>query len=205
MPQVIGERERAVRLLKRGRIVRMSELREAGVSATTVGRMERDGMITRLSRGLYQSPDAPLHEHHTLAEAAKRAPKGVVCLISALAFHGLTDQLPSEVWMAFPRDEWKPSRGYPPIRASVFASSLLKDGVEHHWIEGVRVNVFNVAKTVVDCFRHRRSVGKSVAIEGLQEALRLRKTSPSELYEYAHRGGMESVMRPYLEALTANG
>lgn len=205
MAQGVGERERAIRLLKRGGIVRMSELRQAGVSATTVGRMERDGTIMRLSRGLYQSPDARLHEHHTLAHAAKRAPKGVVCLVSALAFHGLTDQLPSEVWMAFPRDEWKPSGGYPPIRASVFASALLQDGVEHHWIEGVRVHVFNAAKTVVDCFRHRRSVGKSIAIEGLQEVLRLHKTSPSELHEYARRGGMESVMRPYLEALTANG
>lgn len=205
MAPVLGQREKATKMLGRGRIVRLSELLDAGVSATTVSRMERDGSITRLSRGLYQSPNARLHEHQTLAEAAKRAPDGIVCLISALAFHGLTDQLPHEVWMAFPYGTEKSKSVRPRIRVSLFKNELLRDGVQRQKIEGVNVRVFNVPKTVVDCFRHRRVVGTSVAIEGLQEALRQRKTTPSELHEYAKRGRMAKVMRPYLEALTANG
>jgi predicted transcriptional regulator of viral defense system len=166
--------------------------------------MERDGEVIRLSRGLYQLPDAQLDVSHSLAEAAKRTPKGVVCLVSALAFHGLTDQLPRKVWMAIGQKDWTPKPDGAPIRVIRFAESLLSESVETHMIEGVPVKVFGVAKTVADCFRHRNKVGLSVAIVGLQEALRQRKATPAEIARDAERGGVSTVIRPYLEALTAN-
>jgi predicted transcriptional regulator of viral defense system len=184
--------------------MRLAELRSAGVTAATVSRMERVGEVIRLSRGLYQLPDAPLDVSHSLAEAAKRAPKGVVCLVSALAFHGLTDQLPKKIWMAIGKKGWAPKPDGAPIRVVRFTESLLAEGVETHVIEGVPVKVFGVAKTVADCFRHRNKIGLTVAIEGLQEALRQRKATPAEIARYAERGGISTVIRPYLEALTAN-
>jgi predicted transcriptional regulator of viral defense system len=146
-----------------------------------------------------------LDANHSLAEAAKRLPKGVVCLVSALAFHGLTDQHPKKVWMAIGRKDWAPKPDGMPIRVVRFAESLLCEGVETHVIEGVPVKVFGVAKTVADCFRHRSKIGQSVAIEGIQEALRQRKATPAEIARQAERGGVSTVVRPYLEALTANG
>ncbi|ASY71544.1 hypothetical protein SF83666_b48950 (plasmid) [Sinorhizobium fredii CCBAU 83666] len=86
-----------------------------------------------------------------------------------------------------------------------FAESLLHDGVETHLVEGVPVKVFGIAKTIADCFRHRSKIGLSVAIEGLQEALRQRKATPGDIASQAERGGVGTVIRPYLEALTANG
>ena len=199
-----SQRQIAHALLEKRGIMRLAELREAGVSAATVSRMERDGEVIRLSRGLYQLPDATLDVSHSLAEAAKRTPKGVVCLVSALAFHGLTDQLPSKVWMAIGKKDWAPKPDGAPIRVVRFTESLLAEGVETHMIEGVSVKVFDVAKTVTDCFRHRNKVGLSVAIEGLQETLRQRKATPAEIARQAERGGVSTVIRPYLEALTAN-
>ena len=199
-----SQRQIAHALLEKRGIMRLAELREAGVSAATVSRMERDGEVIRLSRGLYQLPDATLDVSHSLAEAAKRTPKGVVCLVSALAFHGLTDQLPSKVWMAIGKKDWAPKPDGAPIRVVRFTESLLAEGVETHMIEGVSVKVFDVAKTVTDCFRRRNKVGLSVAIEGLQETLRQRKATPAEIARQAERGGVSTVIRPYLEALTAN-
>ena len=199
-----SQRQIACALLEKRGIMRLAELRSAGVTAATVSRMERDGEVIRLSRGLYQLPDAPLDVSHSLAEAAKRAPKGVVCLVSALAFHGLTDQLPKKIWMAIGKKDWTPKPDGVPIRVIRFAESLLAEGVETHMIEGVPVKVFGVAKTVADCFRHRNKIGLTVAIEGLQEALRQRKATPAEIARYAERGGISTVIRPYLEALTAN-
>lgn len=199
-----SQREIAIALMKAQGIVRLSELREAGVTAATVSRMERDGEVIRLARGLYQLPGALLDVSHSLAEAAKRAPKGVVCLVSALAFHGLTDQLPKKVWMAIGKKDWAPKPDGAPIRVIRFAESLLSESVETHAIEGVPVKVFGIAKTVADCFRHRNKIGLSVAIEGLQEALRQRKATPAEIVRQAERGGVSTVLRPYLEALTAN-
>lgn len=205
MVQANTQRQIAHALLTARGIARLMELRDAGVTAATVSRMERDGEVLRLARGLYQLADAPLDANHSLAEAAKRAPKGVVCLVSALAFHGLTDQLPKQVWLAIGRKDWAPKSDGTPIRIVRFTESLLADSVETHVVEGVPVKVFGVVKTVADCFRYRNKIGLSVAIEGLQEALRQRKATPGEIARQAERGGVSSVIRPYLEALTANG
>ena len=132
-------------------------------------------------------------------------PKGVVCLVSALAFHQLTDQLPRQVWMAIGQKDWAPKGHGVAVRRVRFTDRLLTEAVEFHTIEGVPVKVFGVAKTVADCFRYRNKIGLSVAIEGLQEALRQRKTTPSEILSQAERGAIATVIRPYLEALTANG
>jgi predicted transcriptional regulator of viral defense system len=184
--------------------MRLVELREAGVTAAAISRMERAGQVIRLSRGVYQLSDADLDPNHSLAEAAKRIPRGIVCLVSALAFHGLTDQLPSRVWMAIGTKDWAPQHSGSPLRIVRFTDSLLSESFETHAIEGVSVKVFGVAKTVADCFRHRSKVGLSVAIEGLQEALRQRKATPAEIARQAEKGGVSTVIRPYLEALIAN-
>jgi predicted transcriptional regulator of viral defense system len=205
MSQPPSQRQIARALLETRGIARLAELRAAGVTAATVSRMERDGEVVRLARGLYQLPDATLDAHHSLAEAAKRLPKGVVCLVSALAFHGLTDQLPKRVWMAIGKADWAPKADDLPFRIVRFTDSLLSESVEIHEIEGVSVKVFGVAKTVADCFRHRSKIGLTVALEGLQEALRQRKATPAEIARQADRGGVSTVIRPYLEALTANG
>lgn len=191
-------------LIERG-IARLAELRNAGVTAATMSRMERDGEVLRLARGLYQLPDAELDTNHSLAETAKRIPKAIVCLVSALAFHGLTDQLPRHVWLAIGRKDWAPKPDGTPIRIVRFTGSLLNESVETHVIEGVPVKVFGIAKTIADCFRYRSKIGLSVAIEGLQEALRQRKATPGDIVNQAERGGVGTVIRPYLEALTANG
>lgn len=199
-----SQREQAQALLRQRGIMRLVELREAGVTAATMSRMERAGEVLRLSRGVYQLPDADLDPYHSLAEAAKRVPKGVVCLVSALAFHELTDQVPPKVWMAIGSRDWAPQGSGAHIRIVRFTDSLLRQGFATHMIEGVPVNVFGVAKTVADCFRHRGKVGLAIAIEGLQEALRQRKATPAEIAREADKGGVSTVIRPYLEALTAN-
>lgn len=201
----MSQRQIAHTVLTARGIARLAELREAGVTAATMSRMERDGEVLRLARGLYQLSDAPLDVHHSFAEAAKRIPKGVVCLVSALAYHGLTDQLPRQIWLAVGQKDWSPKPEGTPIRLVRFTDRLLMESVETHAVEGVPVKVFGVAKTIADCFRYRNKVSLSVAIEGLQEALRQRKATPGEIARQAELGTVATIIRPYLEALTANG
>ena len=198
------QRDQAIELLRSQGMMRLSEFKANGITAATIGRMVRGSDVIRLERGLYQLPDAPLDANHSLAVAAKRVPKGVVCLVSALAYHELTDQLPRAVWMAIGTRGWMPKDGRPELRIVRFTNALLNDDVLTVDIENVPVKVFGVAKTITDCFRHRRKVGQTVALEGLQEALRQRKASPAEIARHAERGGVATVVRPYLEALTAN-
>jgi predicted transcriptional regulator of viral defense system len=193
-------------------MARLSEFTKAGVTAATVSRMKEKGLIARLGRGLYQLPDASTDANHSLAEAAKRVPKGVICLISALAFHELTDTIPSRVWMAIGPKDRRPRTDDPPLQIVRFGARVLSAGVKEHTVESVRVRIYNPAKTVVDMFRYRQSAGKrykkspglNLALEGLKEALRQRKATPAEIARYANEAGVWKAVRPYLEAMTAN-
>ena len=202
MKHVGSQRNRATNLLQTHGMVRLYEFRDAGITAATVSRMVSSGDVTRLARGLYQLPNAPLDANHSLAEASKRVPKGVVCLVSALAYHELTDQLPRSVWIAVRTNAWIPKECKPTMRFVRFTDTLLKDDVLTVYIENVPVKIFSIAKTIADCFRHRRSVGLHVALKGLDEALKQRKASPAEITDYAERGGVATVVRPYLDALS---
>lgn len=204
-PEPGTQRERLTAFLHERGIARLAEIRRAGITAATVSRLEREGFVTRLGRGLYQLADAAPDGNHSLAEAAKRVPKGVICLVSALAFHGITDQMPRRVWIAIGPKDWKPQIDYPPLRIVRFADKFLREGAEMHDIESVPVPIYGVAKTIADVFRHRRSIGIDVAVPALKEALRQHKTTPSEISACAIRGGVWNTLRPYLEAFTADG
>ena len=185
-------------------MVRLSEFGEAGITATTVSRMERAGEVVRLARGLYQLPDAALDAQQSLAEEARLVPKGVICLASALALHGLNDQMPPKVWIAIGRKAWRPRLAYPPIRIARFSDELLGRGVERRKIAGTSVPVFSVARTVADLFRYRRTVGDALAIAGLRGALRRRKATVSEIAREADAAGVWAAMEPYVMALTSD-
>jgi predicted transcriptional regulator of viral defense system len=213
MPPVsIRQQDRAVSLLRQHGMARLSELTTAGVTAATISRMVAKGLILRLGRGLYQLPDAPLDANHSLAEAAKRVPNGVVCLVSALAFHQLTDAIPRSVWMAIGPKDRRPAVAYPPLQFVRFRDKMLDDGIDNYPIGGVRVRIYNVPKTIVDLFRYRQAAGKryktspglNLALEGLREALRTRKATPAQIAKYATDAGVWKVVEPYLQAMTAN-
>jgi predicted transcriptional regulator of viral defense system len=195
---------RAVMLLRQRGLMRATELRSEGVTPSTLARMAQDGLVLRLGRGLYQLPDAPVDGQHDLAQAAKRVPKGVICLTSALAFHGITDQLPRRVWVAIGLKDWRPTIDRPPLRIIQLSQTLLDQDIERHLIEGVEVRLFGAARSVIDAFRHERLVGRNLAIESLREALRRRKATPATLADIAMRLGSWTKVRPYLEALTTD-
>ena len=201
----ITQRARASAFLRSTGRARLSELIAAGVTASTVSRLEREGALVRLARGLYQLPDAAIDANHTLAEAAKLVPKGVICLTSALAYYELTDQIPAKVWMAIGPKDWRPRFLYPPARFAHFPNKHLHTGVEHHKIDGVAVPIFGVAKTIADLFRYRRIIGVNVALEGLREAFRKKKATPAQIAKYAREAHVWKTMEPYVSALISDG
>jgi predicted transcriptional regulator of viral defense system len=194
-------------------MVRLSEFIEQGISATTISRMERKGLINQLSRGLYQIPDAPLDANHSLAEAAKLVPKGVICLGSALTFHELTDRIPASVWVGIGARDWRPKITRPRIEIVRFGPKVFDKGIQTHIIERVPVRIYSPAKTIVDLFRHAQrhkvfygsQTSLIEAVQGMKEALRLRKTTPAKIAQYAIEAGIwEKVVQPRLEALTVD-
>jgi len=186
-------------------LARSRDLKEIGVTATAISRAVADGDLIRVDRGLYQLPEAEIETHATLAEVAKRASNAVVCLMSALAYHGLTDQLPRKVWIAIGAKDWEPKMSYPPIRLVRFREPYFSEGIEVHRIGGIDVHIYSITKSIADAFRNPKMVDRSVAIECLKSALGDQKAKPSDLAEAAKSYGAWNQMRPYLEALTSNG
>ena len=182
-------------------ILRARQLADHGIARVYLQRLVDRGKLERIGRGLYRSPQAEVSLHHSLAAAARRTPEAVVCLLSALAFHELTTQLPHVVWLALPPGRSPPQPDYPPIQVVHVSGRAFQAGVEVHPIEGVAVPIYGVAKTVVDCFKFRNRIGVDVAVESLRQCLAERRCTVDELLHYAAICRMTKVMRPYMEAL----
>lgn len=198
------QREIAARLLGECGIMRPSELMAAGVHRQTLSRMVAEGTVVRFVRGLYELSSADYSLHHGFAEAAKVAPKGVVCLVSALQFHEITLQLPPYACIAVGRKEHMPRISYPSIRVFRFGEKAMSVGIERHVIDKVETPIFDPAKTIVDCFRYRNKIGINIALEGLRNGIRERKTHPDQIVDYAKELRIWSVIRPYLDATLAD-
>jgi len=192
--------ERILDLAAHQPLVRPRDVEALGIARESLLRLYRQGLLVRQARGVYALPQTPVTEHHSLAMAAKRVPRGVVCLLSALRFHGLTTQDPHEVWMAIDLKARKPSVESPALRVVRFSGRALVEGVEESEIEGVRVRVTSAAKTVADCFKYRHKIRIDVAIEALRDSIRTRKTTIDEIHRYAKVCRVTNVMRPYLES-----
>lgn len=196
-------RQQLLRLARRREILTAREVARSGIHSQQLSRLVRDGVLERIARGQYRLPEQPVTEHHGLAVAARAVPRGVICLISALSFHGIGTQLPFEIWMAIDRRARRPSLSYPKLRIVRFSGPALAAGVETHRIEGQSVRVYSVAKTLADCFKYRNKIGLDVAIEALREAWRERRVRMDDLDRFARICRVDRVMSPYIEALVA--
>ncbi|HRH79606.1 MAG TPA: AbiEi antitoxin N-terminal domain-containing protein [Thiobacillaceae bacterium] len=193
--------ERLIDLVRNQGLIRPRDLAPLGIPRVALTRAVRRGELERIGRGLYGLPGRPVSAHGALAEVARRVPKGVVCLLSALRFHGLTTQVPFEVWLAIDNKAIVPKLDYPPLRIVRFSGAALTEGVEEHVVDGVAVRVTGVAKTVADCFKYRNKIGLDVALEALREAWREKRMTSDDLWRYAKVCRVANVMRPYMESL----
>lgn len=182
-------------------VIRAKDMAARGIHPSILQHLEQQGLLIRSGRGLYTSVEAEITEHHSLVEAVKRVPNGVICLLSALSFYELTSQAPFEVWMAIPQKARRPKDRLLPLRIVYMSGSALKLGIEEHQIEGISVRVYCIAKTVADCFKYRNKIGLDVALEALRECWLKRRCSIDEIGRYARFCRVENVMRPYLEIL----
>lgn len=183
-------------------VLRPRDLRAHGLPTVYLSRLEDEGRVERIGRGLYRSMEMAPTEQHSLAEACQATPTAVVCLLSALRFHNLGTQSPAEIWLAVGNKDRSPKLEWLPLRIVRFSAAALTTGIEVHLIEGVRVQVFDPAKTVVDCFKYRHKIGLDVALEALREGWRERRFGMDQIWRYAVVCRMTNVMRPYLEGLT---
>lgn len=195
--------EKAVRRIKKRKepFIRTSQALRAGIHPRTLYQLRDTGVLEQVSRGVYRLVEQGPLSNPDLVTVAARVPKGVICLVSALAFHELTTQIPHTVSIAMAEGVQSPRIDYPPISVHRFSDASLKAGVEVHEIDGVPVRVYSAEKTLADCFKFRNKIGIDVVLEALKLYKSRKKFNLLELIKYARICRVETAMKPYLEAL----
>ncbi|MBL8753748.1 MAG: type IV toxin-antitoxin system AbiEi family antitoxin domain-containing protein [Planctomycetes bacterium] len=184
-----------------GGAFRSSQARALGVSARALAELRDAGHLDRLSRGVFRLASLPPPANPDLLVVAARLPRAVLCLISALAFHDLTEEVPHEVYVALSRGAEQPRLDHPPLRVVRLRPASLAAGIEVHRVDGLDLRVFSPAKTVADCFQFRGRVGLDTALAAMKALRRRRGFDPEELLRFAKVCRVERIVRHYLEAI----
>lgn len=184
-------------------VLRSRDLEQRGLARSKFREAMAAGALERIGHGQYARSGADQSEHHSLVQVANRLPHAAICLLSALRFHNLTSQNPHQVWIAIGPKNRKPALEYPPIKVVRYGAERFGLGLEEHPVEGTRLRVYSVARTVVDLFSYRNKIGLDVALEALKEGWKSRKFTLAEINRMAVLCRMRRVMQPYLESLTA--
>lgn len=186
-----------------GGILTMSEALKLGVHRRELYKLSEQGDLERISRGLYRLSKTPEPSLPDFIPVSKKIPQGVICLVSALAFHEITTQIPHFVYIAIPSQAHKPTISYPPMRFFWYSKKLLTIGVEEHHIDGCPMRIFNIEKTLIDCVKYRNKIGIDIAIEALKIYWRKGETNLDRLFEYAKMFRVEKILRPIMETITS--
>ena len=186
--------------LDHGGQLRMSEALKHGITRYMLYSLKDRGIVEQISRGIYRLADLPSISNPDLVTVSLRFPKAVICLVSALAFHDITTQIPHSVSVAVPREARIPRLDYPPVEAHRFADKAYNTGIEKHLIDRVPVRIYCAEKTLADCFKFRNKIGMDVVLEALKLYKRRKRFNPMMLLDYARICRVSMVIRPYLEA-----
>lgn len=194
----------ALRVFRRhGGSLRTKDALALGIHPATLYSLRDSGQITELARGLYRLADAKEFENPDLAVVAVRAPDAAVCLVSALAFHGITTQIPAVMHLAVPRGNYHRMKLHPlPVQVYRYDANTFNAGLETHDVGGAKVKIYNVARSVADVFKFRNKLGLDVAVEALRLARQRKKLQNKELLHFARLLRVETPMRPYVQAIS---
>ena len=200
MSSVAAKRATEV-ITQHGGTLRVNQAVSLGISRSTLYRMVQAGQLDRLDRGLYRLANMPPLADPDLIVVTQRMPEGVLCLVSALAFHDLTTQIPHEVQIAVSRRTRYPRITHPAVRVFRYDDAVLRAGVERHEVDGHTVSVFSPEKTIADCFKYRNKIGLDIALEALRLYWQRRRPDVPAIMEHARTCRVSRIIRPYLEVL----
>ena len=194
--------ERALSIFDaRGGILSTDQALKLGIHPRTLYALRDNARLERMERGLYRLANAKPLGNPDFVTVALKVPRGVVCLISALALHRMTTQVPHAVYLAIPANDQAPVLQYPPLRLFWYSKAVYESGIIEAKMDGARVRVYSPEKTLADCFKYRNKLGIDVCVEALNLYRRRGRMKVDQLEQYAKVCRVERVMRPYLEAI----
>lgn len=184
-----------------GGVARFSSIRKAGFHPDLIKKTENEGKIEKIGRGLYKITGDNIGSHPDYLITSLQTSQGVICLVSALYFYGATNEIPRFVDIAIPAGARANKIKYPPVKFYRFSQTTWKAGVEKHEIEGHKVKIYSLAKTVADCFKFRNRIGVNVARDALKVAITEKHVKPKDIMEFAKICRVDRIIKPILETM----
>ena len=181
---------------------RTQDILDANIHSSYLYKLEDEGEVTKVKRGLYRWNDQEYDPEMEMVEVQKIVPDGVISLLSALSYYELTTYNPWEYYVVIHRDHFKPALpDYPPISIYYFSENQYYTGITEIDIKGEKVKIYDREKTICDCIRYRKKIGVDVMKEALQEYLKQDDRDIDKLIKYAEITGVKTLMNRYLEVL----
>jgi len=199
-----NRKEELVSFFKRnGGILKYSAIMEAGFHPDSLSTLVKEGKIDKIARGIYKlaGRNRAFERYPDFVTASIQAPRGVICLLSALSFHEITTEIPRYVNIAIPQGTHAYRIKYPPVRFYRFDFKSWENGIEKHKIGGYEIKIYSPAKTVADCFKFRNKIGMNIARDALKSSVQEKNVKPVEILHYAKICRVDKIIKPILEAL----
>jgi predicted transcriptional regulator of viral defense system len=184
-----------------GKFIRTAQALKAGIHPRTLYQLRDSGCLEQISRGVYRLAEQTPVADPDLFTVAARIPQGVICLVSALAIHQITTQIPRAVEIALPRGTESPRLDYPPISLHRFSAASFSAGIEIYEVDGISLRVYSPEKTIADCCKFRHQLGMDVFLEALALYQQRHRANFALVLEYAQICRVGTAIRPYLEAM----
>ncbi|MDP1608126.1 MAG: type IV toxin-antitoxin system AbiEi family antitoxin domain-containing protein [Chlamydiales bacterium] len=200
----MSAKQKAIELFKENQgLLRTAEAIRLGIHPRTIYQLRDEGLLEQLAKGVYRLTEVPDFSEPDLVLVSKKIPRGIICLISALAYHEITTQIPHFVYVAIPTKA-RPSRlEYPPLRYFRYSEKVYRSGVETILIGGYPVKIYNIEKTLADCVKFRNKIGMDVVIEALKMYWQRKGAQIDKLYEYAKINRVEKILQPIMETIVS--
>lgn len=200
----MNSKQKAIKLFKQNQgLLRTAEAMRLGIHPRTLYQLRDEGLLEQLAKGIYRLIEVPDFSEPDLVLVSKKIPQGIICLISALAYHEITTQIPHFVYVAIPT-KTRPSRlEYPPLRYFRYSEKVYNAGIETKLIGGFPVKIYNIEKTLADCVKFRNKIGMDVVIEALKMYWQRKGTKINKLYEYAKINRIEKILQPIMETIVS--
>ncbi len=190
-----------VRLTKKLGLISLKDIDQMKISRKYAYDLVEANILKRVSKGIFVLYDEKLPPMAEYILTARRFPRAVINLHSALYFHQLIEDPPDRIYFAIPRRTYKPKCDFVDCHISFLTGPSYAYGIEEHLLHSTQIKVYSPAKTIADCFKFRNSVGLDQAKAMLEKVIELKLASPDALKEAARICRVEAIMLPWLRQL----
>lgn len=155
--------------------------------------------VSRVKRGFYHLNDSSTVFQET--EVSRMVPDGIFCMYTAWSYYGLTTHVPSEYHIAIPKTMKVVLPQYPPVKLYYWITQTFELGKTMAEINGSRVNMYDIERSVCDAVKFRNKIGSDLVGEILRNYTKRKDKNLDKLLKYATQLRIAKTISQFLQII----